>query len=105
MNGIFGQLQQGQGGLSSLDLVDLSPSESTVMRLFLRHGHLSLAEVSARSSLDKGAVRSMLDEFVKGGMLRAFQESGEQHYGPRLTRKRRRKVPSNVWAMLNGSDG
>ena len=105
MNDIFGQLQQGQGGLSSLDLVDFSPTESKVMRLFLRHGHLSLAEVSARSSLDQGAVRSMLDEFVKGGALSAFQVDGERHYSPRLTRKRLRKVPSNIWTMLNGSDG
>jgi uncharacterized protein (DUF2252 family) len=101
MNGIFEQLQQGQGGLSSLDLVDFSPTESQVMRLFLRHGRLSLAQVTARSSLDEVTVRSMLDEFVQGGVLRAFQVDGEQHYCPRLARKRRNKVPSNVWALLN----
>ncbi len=105
MDDIFGQLQQKQRGLSSLDLVDFTPSESKVMRLFLRYGHLSLAEVTNRSSLDQGAVRSMVDAFVEGGVLHAFQVEGEQHYGPHLARKRRRKVPTNVWAMLDDSKG
>jgi hypothetical protein len=103
MNGIFGQLQLEQEGLSSLDLVDLSPSESEVIKLFLRHGRLSLAEVSDRSRLDRSTVQSMLDEFVRGGVLRVFQVDGEQHYRPRLARKRLRTVPSEVWNRLNGT--
>jgi predicted transcriptional regulator len=103
MNGVFGQLQREQRGLSSLDLVDLSPSENEVLKLFLRHGRLSLAEVSDRSRLDRGTVQTMLDAFVRGGMLRAFQVNGEPHYRPRLARRRLRKVPPEVWGRLNGT--
>ncbi len=108
MNDVFGQLQRDQvwrdKGFSSLDLVELSPVKRKAMNLFLRHGHLSLIEMTDKLDMDRGAVRSMLDAFVDEGMVRVVQIKGEQRYRPHMARKRTRKVPTNVWAALEKLD-
>ncbi len=106
MNDIFGQRDQvwHNEGFSSLDLVALSFVERKAMNLFLRHGHLSLIEMTSKLNMDRGAVQSMLNTFVDEGMVRVVQIKGEQRYRPRMARKRTRKVPTNVWAALEKLD-
>jgi len=104
MNDLFGQLQREverrEQGFSPLDLLDLAPRERQVMTLFVRHSHLSLAEVAEKLDADADAVQAILDDFVSKGYLLAFQAGRERRYRPLFARKRSRELPPNIWAAV-----
>jgi len=104
MSDIFGQLQRDlerrEQGFSPLDLLELSPLERQVMILFMRHSHLSLAEITDLLERDSGALQTILDGFVQKGFLLAFQSSGGPRYRPVFARKRPREMPPNIWAAV-----
>jgi predicted transcriptional regulator len=104
MDDIFGRLQQElerrERNFSPLDLLELSPLERKAMNLFLRHGHLSLAEVADMLEMEREAAQFVLNAFVEKKWLLEFQLGGEQHYRPLFARKRARKMPPDIWTAI-----
>ena len=104
MNGLFDQLQRelkerGEG-LAPPAFQELSPLERKTMSLFLRHGHLSLVEVTELLQTDRDALQPVLDTFVAKGWLLEFQVEGAQHYRTRFAQRGAREVPLDIWARV-----
>jgi len=61
---------------------------------------VGLAEIVFELDMRPSEARGLLDTLVEKGYLRTFEVEGEQHYKAFLARRRRRKVPLNIWEAL-----
>ncbi len=106
MTGMFDRLQteietrQRVEGITTADLLDLSPELRRIINMILRQGEMSLTEIVFELDMKPSEAKGLLDTLVEKGYLKAFEVKGEQRYKTFLARKRRREVPLDIWEAL-----
>jgi len=106
MAGLFDRLQseiearQRVEGITPADLLNISPELRRIINTIMRRREMSLAEIVFELDMRPSEARGLLDTLVEKGYLRTFEVEGEQHYKAFLARRRRRKVPLNIWEAL-----
>lgn len=106
MAGLFDRLQseiearQRVEGITPADLLNISPELRRIINMIMRRREMSLAEIVFELDMRPSEARGLLDTLVDKGYLRTLEVEGEQHYKAFLARRRRRKVPLNIWEAL-----
>jgi hypothetical protein len=117
MGGVFDRLhsqigvEEEEGGLSVLDLAALPPAWRRLMRLMLREGEMTHAEIceaveamSEAERLSRAELEEALDLLSKNLWLIRM---GEERitYRPNLRRKAGSKLAQSIWASLESRIG
>ena len=107
MAGLFDRLQseletrQRMEGITTADLLDLSPELRRIINKVMRQREMSMAEIVFELDMKPSEARELLDTLVGKGYLRAFEMKGELHYKTFFAPKRARALPLNVWDTLS----
>ena len=108
MAGLFDRLQseietrQRVEGITSADLLDLSPELRRIINMITRRGEMSLAEIVLELDMRPSEARRLLDTLVEKGYLKSFEVKGELHYKTFFARRRGREMLLNIWDALSG---
>ncbi len=113
MAGVFDRLQnkiedkREEGGITALDLVDLSPSLRNIMRLMLRRLKMTYPEVCAavdkmpeRQRMSHDEIKMALNTLTKQFWLIRLGEGDTAIYKVNLRRKAGSTLQTNIWASL-----
>ena len=113
MVGVFDRLQnkiedkREDGGITALDLVDLSPSLRDIMRLMLRRLKMTYPELCAavdampeKRRLSHQTLDSALNTLTHQFWLVRMGEGQQATYKVNLRRKSGSNLKSNIWASL-----
>jgi amino acid permease len=87
-------------GLNLADLFALSGSQAELVGWIMRQGRVSLAEAAAYSGQNVGAVRAVLEELAKQGLVAEVGSEGEPRYEARSATRRGRQLPEEIWQAL-----
>jgi hypothetical protein len=87
-------------GLNLADLFELSGSQAELVGWIMRQGRISLAEAAAYSGQNEGAIRAVLEELEKQGLVAEVGLEGEPHYEARSATRRGRQLPQQIWQAL-----
>jgi amino acid permease len=87
-------------GSGLLRLVELSDAFWQVLPWILRRGEVTLTEAAAHTGLDPQAVQALLDTPVGQSVVQKLQDGGEPRYRARLSQRRRRSLPDQIWNAL-----
>jgi tryptophan/tyrosine permease family protein len=88
-------------GLRPSDLLDQPKTGAQLLRWLLRKREGSLAEAARVSGLDEADAHRVLDRLRDEGRVREVRVDGRLRYRPALGAARRRKLPDDVWRLLN----
>lgn len=108
---IFERLQQEidarekQAGLSPADLLALPDALRKLLNQITHRGEISLAEAAAAVGQDEAQTAPMLASLVDKGFLEEKGEGDERRYSVLFGRRRRRRVPLNIWEALSEKVG
>jgi DNA-binding MarR family transcriptional regulator len=108
MAGLFDRLQseiesrQRVEGITSADLLDLSPELRRIINMIMRRREMSLAEIILELDMRPSEARRLLDTLVEKGYLKTFEVKGELHYKTFFARRRGREMLLNIWDALSG---
>jgi predicted transcriptional regulator len=113
MAGVFDRLQnkiedkKDEGGITALDLVDLSPSLRSIMRLMLRRLKMTYPEVCAavdsmpeKQRMSHDEVKLALNTLTKQFWLIRLGEGDSAIYKVNLRAKAGSTLKTNIWASL-----
>lgn len=113
MAGVFDRLQnkienkQEEGGITALDLVDLSPSLRNIMRLMLRRLKMTYPEICAavdkmpeKQRMSHNEIKGALDTLTKQFWLIRFGEGNSATYKVNLRAKAGSNLKKNLWASI-----
>lgn len=113
MPGVFDRLQnkiddkREEGGITALDLADLSPSLRDIMRLMLRRLKMTYPEICVavdkmpeKQRMSHDEVKRSLDTLVKQFWLIRFGEGDTATYQVNLRHKAGSDLEKNIWASL-----
>ena len=113
MAGVFDRLQnkiedkREEGGITALDLVDLSPSLRNIMRLMLRRLKMTYPEICAavdkmpeRQRMSHDEVKLALNTLTKQFWLIRLGEGNTAVYKVNLRRKAGSTLKTNIWSSL-----
>lgn len=113
MAGVFDRLQnkiddkKDEGGITALDLVDLSPSLRNIMRLMLRRLKMTYPEVCAavdkmpeKQRLSHEEIKRALNTLTKQFWLIRLGEGETATYKVNLRAKAGSNLKDNIWASL-----
>lgn len=113
MAGVFDRLQnkiedkRDEGGITALDLVDLSPSLRSVMRLMLRRLKMTYPEVCAavdkmpeRQRMSHDEVKRALNILTKQFWLIRLGEGDAATYKVNLRAKAGSTLKTNIWSSI-----
>jgi DNA-binding MarR family transcriptional regulator len=107
MAGLFDRLQseietrQRVEGITSADLLDLSPELRRIINMIMRRREMSLAEIVLELDTRPSEARRLLDTLVEKGFLKSFEVKGELHYKAFFARRRGREMLLNIWDALS----
>ena len=107
MAGLFDRLQseietrQRVEGITSADLLDLSPELRRIINMIMRRREMSLAEIVLELDTRPSEARRLLDTLVEKGYLKSFEVKGELHYKTFFARRRGREMLLNIWDALS----
>jgi hypothetical protein len=87
--------------LSPIDLLEIPTELADIVRLILRSGALTLAEIAAEVNQPLSLVETRVKILINDGILRQSQRGGETHYKAKLGRVGQRKRMSDVWSALD----
>jgi hypothetical protein len=87
-------------GLNVADLFALSDSQAELIGWMMRQGKVSLAETAAYAGQDEGAIRAVLEELAKQGLVAEVGLEGEPRYEARSATRRGRQLPQQIWQAL-----
>ena len=113
MAGVFDRLQnkiddkREEGGITALDLVDLSPSLRSIMRLMLRRLKMTYPEVCAavdkmpeKQRMSHAEIKRSLDTLTKQFWLIRLGEGEKATYKVNLRAKAGSNLETNIWASI-----
>jgi len=114
MPGIFDRLQkeienkQGEGGITALDLADLSPTLRKIMRLMLRELQLGYPEITeaiaslpAPERIPSKELDESLDVLTRQGWLIRIGDGRKAIYKVNLRRKSGSTLAGGIWNTLD----
>lgn len=113
MAGVFDRLQnkiedkREEGGITALDLVDLSPSLRSIMRLMLRRLKMTYPEVCAavdkmpeKQRMSHDEIKKALNTLTKQFWLIRLGEGDSATYKVNLRAKAGSSLKNNIWASI-----
>ncbi len=95
------ETREKQERLSPADLLELPETLRSLLNQINRRGAMSLAEAAAEVGQDEAQTTSMLASLVDKGFLKESGEGDEKRYTVVFGRRRRRRVPLNIWEALS----
>jgi len=107
MGGLFDRLQdeidsrEQPGGLSPIDLLDMSPALAAVIQQIIRKNGMRLDQVAAALDQSPQETQKVLDELVKKGFVRQVEVKEEIWYKAHFGRKADKTLHDSVWAALD----
>lgn len=108
MAGLFNRLQdeidsrEKEGGISPVDLLDLSPTLATVIREIIRRNGMKLADIAAALDQSTEEIQEALDELVVKGYIRRVEVRDELWYKAHFRRKADKTLDKSLWSALDG---
>lgn len=82
------------------DLLFLPDAERSLMNWLVRQQSATLAEVAAHLNETEAAAQHLLTELTNQGFVQFVEQADQSHYQPKLTIRKGRKVPTNIWNAL-----
>jgi len=107
MGGLFDRLQDEidsrdePGGLSPIDLLDMSPALAAVIQQIIRKNGMRLDQIAAALDQSPQETQKVLDELVKKGFVRRIEVKEELWYKAHFGRKADKTLHQSVWAALD----
>ena len=107
MGGLFDRLQdeidsrEEPGGLSPIDLLDMSPALAAVIQQIIRKNGMKLDQVAVALDQSPQETQKVLDELVKKGFVRQIEVKEEIWYKAHFGRKADKTLHDSVWAALD----
>jgi DNA-binding MarR family transcriptional regulator len=107
MGGLFDRLQDEidsrdkPGGLSPIDLLDMSPALAAVIQQIIRKNGMRLDQIAATLDQSPQETQKILDELVKKGFVRRVEVKEELWYKAHFGRKADKTLHQSVWAALD----
>jgi hypothetical protein len=86
-----------------INILSLPDAERHVMTWVVRRGPLTASELAKAINRDEFAAKAYLDSLVEGGHVEQVEVDGETKYKVHTARKRASRLPSGVWATLDGT--
>jgi amino acid permease/DNA-binding Lrp family transcriptional regulator len=87
-------------GAGLLDALELADDERRVVTTLMRHGELTLGELSARLECAETAAGAMLEQMVARGLIRRVESVEGVRFGARLGQRHGRALPAAMWNAL-----
>jgi DNA-binding MarR family transcriptional regulator len=85
-----------------MDTLNLSAPSRKIMTTIIRRGELSLAEIAAEMKSTPREVEPLLNALLEKKFLQVEGSGDHRRYKPSLGRKRRRRIPIDIWDTLDG---
>lgn len=82
------------------DLLFLPDIERSLMNWLLRQQSATLAEVAAHLNNTETVAQHLLTELTNQGFVQLVEQADQPYYQPKLTIRKGRKVPTNIWDAL-----
>ena len=114
MSGLFDRLQneiesnEKEGGISPLDLVELSPLLKKIVRKMLREVEMTFDELwefiqglPDESQISQSELSKTMETLSKQGWAISMGESGNMRYKVNLRRKPGSTLAQGIWSALN----
>jgi DNA-binding MarR family transcriptional regulator len=107
MGGLFDRLQdeidsrEEPGGLSPIDLLDMSPELAAVIQQIIRKNGMKLDQIAAALDQSPQETQKVLDELVEKGFVRRVEVKEELWYKAHFGRKADKTLHQSVWAALD----
>ncbi len=107
MGGLFDRLQDEidsrdePGGLSPIDLLDMSPALAAVIQQIIRKNGMRLDQIAAALDQSPQETQKILDELVKKEFVRRVEVKEELWYKAHFGRKADKTLHQSVWAALD----
>ena len=107
MGGLFDRLQdeidsrEQPGGLSPIDLLDMSPALAAVIQQIIRKNGMKLDQIATALNQSPEETQQSLDELVEKGFVRRVEVKEELWYKAHFGRKADKTLHDSVWAALD----
>lgn len=86
-----------------IDILSMPDAERHVMTWVVRRGPVTISELAGHINQDEFAAKAYLASLVEGGHVEQIEVDGETKYKIHTARKRASRLPSDVWAHLDGA--
>jgi hypothetical protein len=104
--GLFGRLEDElaardkAAGLTIADILSLPDAERRLVQWILREGEVGLTQAVVHGGQDEAATHGLLHSLAERGFVREIGAQGEPRYTLRVSLRRKRNVPLNLWSAL-----
>jgi len=90
-----------QLGMSTIDLLDMSPDHALVVNRLTRNRSMKLADIVAELQKPIEHVQTILNELTEKGHVKVVTINQEIWYKAQFARKAKKKLSSDVWSALD----
>ncbi|RMF70160.1 MAG: TIR domain-containing protein, partial [Cyanobacteria bacterium J069] len=88
-------------GIRMADVLLLPDEQQSVVRWLLRRSAVSLAEAAAHFSQTEADMQALLSPLVDKNIVRQVEEGGIVFYEVKLAHKSNRRMPKDIWKILD----
>ncbi|MBV7339855.1 hypothetical protein KFU94_68920 [Chloroflexi bacterium TSY] len=105
--GLFDRLQselearEKAGGLTMADVLALPDEQSKLVSWLINQKEASLTDVANYLGMPEPDAQHTMNALIDKSFVREMKVEGVVRYKIRFTRKRGRKLPLNIWEMLD----
>lgn len=92
------------GGLKVSDILLMPSKQQSLMNWLMRRYEATLPIIAAHLDQSEDAVASQLEQLVHQGILKTVEKNGHIHYQVKLAPKSGRRMPKDVWQVLDSSN-
>ena len=88
-------------GLKVADILTMPPEQQSLVNWLMRHYEALPSTIADHLKQDREKVQTHLEVLVSQGFLKTVEKNGNTYYRVRLAPKSGRKMPTDVWQVLD----